>query len=94
MISDAEMEHLKDLARLELSPEETASLKEDLNKILTSFEQLRELDTEGIIELTRPVHSTNVFHEDVVRPGLSQEEALKLSVEEEDGFFKVPRTVE
>jgi aspartyl-tRNA(Asn)/glutamyl-tRNA(Gln) amidotransferase subunit C len=94
IISDAEMEHLKELARLELSPEETASLKKDLNKILASFEQLRELDTEGVEALVRPVHSTNVFREDAGRPGLSQEEALKLAVEEEDGFFKVPRTVE
>ena len=94
MISDEEMTHLKTLARLEIDPEETQHLKEDLNKILGYFEQIRDLDTEGVEELVRPTPSQNVFREDEVLPSLSQEEALSLAVEEEDGLFKVPRTVE
>ena len=93
-ISDADMEHLKTLARLEVSPEETQSLKDDLNKILNAFEQLQELDTEGVEELVRPIHMENVFREDEIKPSLPHDEAMKLAVEEEDGFFKVPRTVE
>ena len=94
MISDEEMTHLKTLARLEIDPEETQHLKEDLNKILGYFEQIRDLDTEGVEELVRPTPSQNVFREDEVLPSLSQEEALSLAVEEEAGYFKVPRTVE
>ena len=94
MISDEEMTHLKTLARLEIDPEETQHLKEDLNKILGYFEQIRDLDTEGVEELVRPTPSQNVFREDEVLPSLSQEEALGLAVEEEAGYFKVPRTVE
>ncbi len=93
-ISDKEMEHLKRLARLELSPEETQELKADLNRILDYFEELRALDTEGVPELARPVSSVNVFREDVLRPGLTHEEAMALAVETEEGFYKVPRTVE
>ncbi len=93
-ISDEEMAHLKILARLAIGPEETQHLKEDLNKILGYFEQIRELGTDGVDELVRPTPSQNVFREDEVRPSLTQEEALKLAVEEEEGYFKVPRTVE
>ena len=93
-ISDEEMTHLKTLARLEIDPEETQHLKEDLNKILGYFEQIRTLDTEGVEELVRPTPSQNVFREDEVLPSLSQEDALSLAVEEEEGYFKVPRTVE
>ena len=94
VISDEEMTHLKTLARLEIGPEETQGLKDDLNAILHYFEQLRALDTEGVNELVRPLPSHNVFRDDEVKPSLTQEEALGLAVEEEAGHFKVPRTVE
>jgi aspartyl-tRNA(Asn)/glutamyl-tRNA(Gln) amidotransferase subunit C len=94
MISDKDMEHLKTLARLEVSPQETQLLKHDLNKILDYFEQIRHLDTEGVEELARPLHMQNVFRDDVIKPGLSHEDAMKLANETEQGYFKVPRTVD
>ena len=94
MLSDAEMAHLKTLARLELSDEETQQLKGDLNSLLSYFESLSALDTEGVLELARPLELSNVFREDAVKPGLAQTTDERLAVESQDGFFKVPRTVE
>lgn len=94
MLSDAEMTHLKTLARLELSGAETEALKGDLNTLLTYFESLSQLDTEGVEELARPVALSNVFREDVARQGLVQKDAESVAVEAENGFFRVPRTVE
>ena len=94
MISDADMTHLKNLARLSIDDGETIALKDDLNKILEAFEQLKELDTDGVEELVRPVPLHSVFREDVVKPSLPHKEAMQLATEEEDGFFKVPRTVD
>ena len=94
MLSDAEMAHLKTLARLELSDEETQRLKGDLNSLLTYFESLSGLDTEHVEELARPLELRNVFREDTVHRGLEQKEAEGVAVEAEHGFFKVPRTVE
>ena len=91
-LSDAEMEKLKTLARLELSDAETQAVKHDLNKILESFESLKKLETEHVEELVRPVSSANVFRKDVPHAGLEHEEAVALGAKE-DGFFKVPRTV-
>ena len=93
-ITDAEMEHLKKLARLEMNPEETEQAKADINKVFAYFEKLQALDTEGLPEMPRPVALVNVFREDEPTPGFSQAEALKVAVQTEDGFFKVPRTVE
>ena len=94
MLSDAEMAHLKTLARLELSDEETEQFKGDLNSLLTYFDSLSELDTEGVEELARPLELSNVFREDAVKQGLGQETDERLAVESQNGFFKVPRTVE
>ena len=94
MISNADMAHLKTLARLSLEEAETNALKDDLNKILEAFEQLKELDTDGVEELVRPVPLHNVFREDTVKPSLSHDQVMQLATEEENGFFKVPRTVD
>lgn len=93
-ITDAEIAHLKKLARLEMSEAETERAKRDINKILESFEALQKLDLDGLPELPRPVPLTNVMREDVVQPGFTQFEAMSVAVEAEDGFFKVPRIVE
>lgn len=93
-ISDKDMQHLKTLARLELSPDETEALKHDLNAMLGYFDQIKNLETEGVEELARPIDLYNVFREDEVKPSLPHEAAMKLSVEQEGGYFKVPRTVD
>ena len=93
-ITDADMAHLKTLARIDLSEDETQEFKDDLNRILEAFETLRSLPTDVVEELARPVNLQNVFREDEVKPSLSHETAMKLAVESEDGFFKVPRTVD
>ncbi|MGL4611093.1 MAG: Asp-tRNA(Asn)/Glu-tRNA(Gln) amidotransferase subunit GatC [Trueperaceae bacterium] len=93
-ISDKDMQHLKTLSRLELSPEETESLKLDLNAMLGYFDQIKHLDTEGVEELARPIDVYNVFREDVAKASLEHDAAMKLANETEDGFFKVPRTVD
>jgi aspartyl-tRNA(Asn)/glutamyl-tRNA(Gln) amidotransferase subunit C len=93
-ISDKDMQHLKTLARLELDPEETEHLKHDLNAMLGYFDQIKDLDTEGVEELARPIATYNVFRDDTTRASLTHEEAMKLSNENEAGYFKVPRTVD
>ena len=94
MLTNTEMEHLKTLARLEVSPAETETLKDDLNQLLGYFEKLSELETDGVEELARPVALSNVFRDDVVVKGLKPQTAQNLAVESEGGFFKVPRTVD
>ena len=94
VISDQDMQHLKDLARMHLSVEETQAIKQDLNKTLQYFQQLNELDTEGVEEMARPVDMYNVFREDVQKVTLTHEDAMSVAVESEEGYFKVPRTVD
>jgi aspartyl-tRNA(Asn)/glutamyl-tRNA(Gln) amidotransferase subunit C len=93
-ITDAEIAHLKKLARLEMDDAETALAKRDINKILESFEALQKLDLDGLPEMPRPVPLTNVMRDDQVQPGFTQAEAMSVAVDAEDGFFKVPRIVE
>jgi aspartyl-tRNA(Asn)/glutamyl-tRNA(Gln) amidotransferase subunit C len=94
VVAPEEMEHLKKLARLEMSAEETAAAAADINSILQSFQTLQALDLSAYPEMPRPVPMQNIMREDVATPALPQDVAISVAVEAEDGFFKVPRTVE
>ena len=94
MIEAAQVQHLATLSRLELTPEEQAGMLSDLNKMLEYFEKLQELDTDGVPEMQRPIALMNVMREDVPGELFSQQTVLELAPESQDGFIRVPRTVE
>ena len=94
MIDAAEMNHLTELARLDLGEDEAAALRGELNAILNYFEQLQAVDTEGVEEMQRPVALVNVMREDVPAGMLPHAALESLAPEMQGGFVKVPRTVE
>ncbi|MEJ2291742.1 MAG: Asp-tRNA(Asn)/Glu-tRNA(Gln) amidotransferase subunit GatC [Deinococcales bacterium] len=91
---DVDMEHLQRLARLELEPGEAEMLAHDVAEVLAYFDQLASVDTEGVEELARPVIPTRPWREDVVTPSLDRERVLALANASQDGFVRVPRTVD
>ncbi len=93
-IDDKQLSHLLALARLEVRADERPALTRDLNDILGYFERIRNLDTDAVKPLIRPIAPGNVFREDEQRPSLPRERTLDLSVASDDGFIKVPRTVD
>jgi aspartyl-tRNA(Asn)/glutamyl-tRNA(Gln) amidotransferase subunit C len=88
-ITRAEVEHIADLARLELGEEEIQRLQADLSQILEYVEQLNELDTTAIPPTARVVAREDVLREDVTRPSLSPEEVLANAPQAEEGYFRV-----
>ncbi len=94
MIDAAQIEHLATLARLELTPEERGAMQQDLNRVLGYFEQLRAVDTSGVEEMQRPVDLVNVLRDDVPGEAFSPDVVRALAPETQDGFIRVPRTVE
>ena len=93
-ISVKDVEYVADLARLELSEEEKKEFTEQLNAILQYFEQLNELDTEGVKPTSHVIQMANVLREDVVRPSWPLEQVLLNAPDEEEGQFKVPAVLE
>lgn len=65
-IDDEIIEYVGILAKLELSAEEREAAKEDMAKMLEYFDQLNELDTDGIEPMSFIFPITNVFREDIV----------------------------
>jgi aspartyl-tRNA(Asn)/glutamyl-tRNA(Gln) amidotransferase subunit C len=93
-LSLEEVKHVAKLARLALDEEEIELFRRQLSDILTYIGKLNELDTSNVVPTSHVIDLSNVFREDEVRPGLSQEEALAGAPEAADGFFRVPKIIE
>lgn len=94
VITDATIDYVGILAKLELSEEEKEQAKKDMANMLDYIDMLNELDTDGVEPMSHvfPVH--NVFREDVVVNGDTRDKILKNAPEKKDGSFMVPKTVD
>ncbi|GHG21077.1 glutamyl-tRNA(Gln) amidotransferase subunit C [Deinococcus indicus] len=95
MIDAAQIDHLAQLARLHLTPEERTAMQGDLTRVLGYFDLLGEADTSGVQEMQRPVDLVNVLRDDVPGAVFPQAAVTALAPESmPDGHIRVPRTVE
>ena len=93
-IEMSQVEHVAELARLQLSHEELDRFSTQLSRILTYMEELNAADTGGIPGTTSVVAGdANVLREDEVQPSLSQDQALSNAPEAVDGLFRVPQII-
>lgn len=89
-LSEQEVRKLALLARLELSDEEVQTIGPQLTSILGFVEKLAELDTEGVEPMTTALDVDNRFREDVLVPGLTNDQALQNAPARDDECFLVP----
>ncbi len=83
--------HLADLARIDLSDAELDHLAPQLSVILESVASIQGVAGDDVPPTSHPIPMTNVFREDVVRPGLTAEQALAGAPAAEQQRFSVPR---
>ncbi len=93
-ISREEVAHLAHLARLAVTEEELDTFAGQLDVILQAVARVGEVAAVDIPPTSHSVPLTNVLREDVVRPGLTRDEALSGAPDAEDGRFRVPRILE
>ena len=93
-ITREEVEHVARLARLALGDDEKEQMTAQLDSILGYIDTLNELDTSQVEPTTTVIPMVSVMREDVVRPSLSQDEALANAPDREDAYFRVPRIIE
>ncbi len=94
MVNQETVNYIGALARLHLESSEAEKFAKDLEAILHYVEKLNTLDVSGIKPTSHVLNVENVFRDDVIRPGLSQEQALVFAVEKLNGAYKVPKVIE
>ncbi|QHW33129.1 Asp-tRNA(Asn)/Glu-tRNA(Gln) amidotransferase subunit GatC [Paenibacillus rhizovicinus] len=93
-ITIKDVEHVANLARLELSEQEKEQFAGQLNAILKYAEKLNELQTDDVEPTSHVLPVYNVMRDDVIRESVTNETALRNAPEDEDGQFKVPAVLE
>jgi len=91
---EIDIEHVARLARLELTDEEKARLREQLGVILEAAAKVSEVATDDVAPTAYAIARSNILRPDEITPSLTTEEVLSNAPEVEDDRFKVPRVVE
>ena len=91
---EIDIEHVARLARLELTDEEKARLRDQLGVILENAAKVGEVATDDVPPTAYAIPRSNVLRPDEVTPSLTVEEVLSNAPEVEDDRFKVPKVVE
>lgn len=91
--------HVATLAELSLTEEEELRLASEIGRIVAYVAELDAIDTTDVpptahVAGIEPVRSEDGWREDVIRPGLSHEDALAAAPQVEHGGFAVPGFVE
>jgi aspartyl-tRNA(Asn)/glutamyl-tRNA(Gln) amidotransferase subunit C len=89
-----DIDHVAKLARLALTPDEKAKFSQQLGDVLHHIEQLEKVDVTGVEPTAHAAPVFNVWSEDVAKPGLPVEAALKNAPAQRDHMVVVPKVVE
>ena len=93
-LSKEETKHIAELVQLPLSDEELKKIAPELSEAVEYVEVLNELDVTQTPPTSQVTGLINVFRDDMVKPSLTQEEALKNAKQTVDGYFAVPAVIE
>lgn len=93
-VTKEEVNYVANLARLQLTEEETESLAEDMNSILDYMSTLEEVDTSNVEPLEHVIDLEFRFRNDKADEPLSHDDALKNAPDADTDYFRVPRVIE
>ena len=90
-----DIEHIANLARLELSESELEKYGSQLSDVLNYIDMLQEVDVEGVEPTAQVTGMENIYREDVVKKWNDDERlnALSEAPELENGQVKVRRVL-
>jgi aspartyl-tRNA(Asn)/glutamyl-tRNA(Gln) amidotransferase subunit C len=96
-ITKDDVKKIAELARLELTPEETESFTVQLDSILGYIDKLSELNLSEGEPMSHSIilgeDSESACRDDLVSESLGQEVAVANAPDTEAGYFKVPKVI-
>ena len=94
MLSLDQIARIAELARLELSPADSAAMQQQLNGILAMVDRMQAVDTRGVEPMSHPQQATQRLREDAVAERDGRERFQAIAPEVEDGLYLVPKVIE
>jgi aspartyl-tRNA(Asn)/glutamyl-tRNA(Gln) amidotransferase subunit C len=93
-LNPEEVRRIARLARLELSPQEVATTRDQLNGILAFIEQLQAVDTSGVAPMAHASDVVQRLRPDVVTEFDRRADFQAVAPETEAGLYLVPKVIE
>lgn len=93
MVSEKEVEKIAQLARLSLTEAEKQAFAKQLSSVLSHFQQLGEVPTDGVEPLVTPTDMVEEWRVDQVQTWGDAETAVREAPEKVGNLFKVPPVV-
>lgn len=98
-LSEKDVRYVAALANLNLTESEMQRMAQDLDGILAQMDALAAIDTEDVAPMTQVLFGggsddASTLRDDVERPPLGNELALRNAPISGNGCFKVPRVIE
>ena len=93
-ISKDDVKYIAALSRIDVPEDKLEGFTKTLSGIVQYVEQLQSLDVSHVKPTSHAVPVGNVFREDIIKPSLTNQEALSIAVESKEAFFKVPLVIE
>jgi len=94
ILTREEVNHIADLARLNLTDEEKQKYQEQLSAILDYAARLQQIDTSGIPPTSSVLPPTSRLRKDEAGASLPVEETLSNSANQSENQFRVPPVFE
>lgn len=90
-LSEEDVRHIADLARLDLADGEVADFRDQLSSVIGFVEKLGEADTEGIEPMSHTVELHNMFRDDaaIACDGAVRDDIVEAFPEKDDDLLKV-----
>lgn len=92
-ITDAIVDKVAGLAKLEFKGAEKEAIKKDMERILDFMDQLNEVDTDGVMPLKYVTDGTLDLRADEVHIEITKKEALLNAPSKDSDYFKVPKVL-
>lgn len=90
-VSEEEVKHIAELARIELTAEESERFAREISDVLGYVEQLQEVDTEQVEPISQITGKVNVFREDGILESSQETKNIvaKNYPDSQDGYIRV-----
>ena len=94
MLSLDQIARIAELARLELSPADSAAMQQQLNGILAMVDRMQAVATNGVEPMSHPQQAMQRLREDEVTERDRREAFQAIAPATEDGLYLVPKVIE
>ncbi len=93
-LSHEQVQRIAHLARIELTEDDTDSVRGDLNRIFELMAQMQAVDTSGVEPMAQALDLVQPLREDRATEGDSREAFQAVAPEVEAGLYLVPKVIE